>query len=454
VKTLNQTDRQPGGVRIAEFAGSAAKREPLGGAFFWLSAFYVVYCARPEDWIPGLQYLPLAKITGVLAFVGLLISLGRTQRKFKDLPSESFYLLAMIGVLCLSAFLSPVWRGGAATHTIDFAKVYVAWVLTFLLVTNFARLRRIIFIQSASVVVISAVSVVMGHSRPRLEGVIGGIYSNPNDLAFAVVLTLPFCLAFLLTSSNFVVKIGWIGGMLVMALTLFLTASRAGFITLGISGAVALWHFGVKGRRLSLIVGTAFAFILLLVVAGGPLIHRMEAISGGDEARQETSAYESYEQRKFLMKKALEGIVRYPILGVGARNFQVYSGVWRDVHMTYLQIAVEGGIPSLILYLLFFGGAFGNLRRLRRRKDLDVQTTLFVGSLHSSMIGFVVGALFAPEAYQFFPYFAVAYTSALVATVAEQEPAPDFRAGQEGLRNRFEQFHASNRKPDPVTLVH
>ena len=26
----------------------------------------------------------------------------------------------------------------------------------------------------------------------------------------------------------------------------------------------------------------------------------------------------------------------------------------QEVHMTYLQIAVEGGIPSLILFLLFF----------------------------------------------------------------------------------------------------
>ena len=33
----------------------ASKGEPLAGAFFWLSAFYVVYCARPEDWIPPAQ---------------------------------------------------------------------------------------------------------------------------------------------------------------------------------------------------------------------------------------------------------------------------------------------------------------------------------------------------------------------------------------------------------------
>jgi len=35
----------------------ALKREPLAGAFFWLSGFYLIYCARPEDWIPGLAYI-------------------------------------------------------------------------------------------------------------------------------------------------------------------------------------------------------------------------------------------------------------------------------------------------------------------------------------------------------------------------------------------------------------
>jgi hypothetical protein len=35
----------------------------------------------------------------------------------------------------------------------------------------------------------------------------------------------------------------------------------------------------------------------------------------------------------------------------------------------------------------------------------------------------VVGALFSPEAYQFFPFFAVAYTSALYAYVKESDRA-------------------------------
>jgi O-antigen ligase len=431
----------------------ATQKDPLRGAFFWLSAFYLVYCSRPEDWIPGMRYLPLAKITGIFAVLGLISSWGKTQRKFKDLPRESFYLLALIGVLIPSALFSPIWRGGALLRTLDFAKVYLAFVLTFLLVTTFKRLRRIIFIQAASVVVVSVVSIVLGHSKPRLQGVIGGIYSNPNDLAFAVVLSVPFCLAFLLTSKNFLMKLAWLAGMLIMGLTLFMTASRGGFVTLVVAGTVALWHFGVRGRRLGLIVGSGFTVVLLLVVAGGPLMKRMKAIEGGASAEGTgaTSAYESYEERKFLMVKALHGIVEHPLLGLGVRNFSVYSGVWADVHMTYLQIAVEGGIPSLILYLMFFSRGFRNLRQLRRRKDLDMHTRLLVGGLHSSMVGFVIGALFAPEAYQFFPYFAVAYTSTLVATIAEQER--DAEPLREESRMRRFGVVGGDRRPEVVTLV-
>ncbi|MGD0164576.1 MAG: O-antigen ligase family protein [Candidatus Sulfotelmatobacter sp.] len=440
--------------QIAARATELRKAAAVSGAFFWLTAFYVVYCARPEDWIPFLGYLPLAKIASVFALLGLLTSVGKTQRKLRDLPRESNYLLALVGVLLLSAALSPVWKGGALSNTLDFAKVWIVFILTFLLVTDFARLRRLIYIQSASVAVICVVSIILGRNQPRLEGVIGGIYSNSNDLAFAIVLTLPFCLAFLLTAKRALVKLCWTGAILIMGLALLMTASRAGFIALMISGTVCLWHFGVKGRRFYLIVVSVFAIVILLAMAGGPLAKRMAAIGGRVEDQEESKAYGSYEQRAYLNNKAIEGIMHYPVFGMGVHNFQIYSGVWHDVHMTYLQIAVEGGIPSLILYLLFLASGFRNLRKLRRRSDLDAQTTLFVGALHSSMIGFVFGALFAPVAYQFFPYFTVAYTSALIAMMKEREPVSEPSLAGKGWRSRYGIVRSSKRKSDDFSLVH
>src|SRR6266853_2764462 len=296
--------------------------DPTKFAFLWLSAFFVVYCARPEDWIPGLKFIPLAKITGILALWGLFSSLGRTKRTFKDVPPEGRLLLAMIVILFVGAFLSPVWKGGAVSHTIDFAKVFVAWILTFLLITTFDRLRRIIFIQAASVTIISVISIIKGRHQPRLEGVIGGIYSNSNDLAFAIVLTLPFALAFLITTRSKFEKVLWLSGILAMLAALFLTASRAGFIDLVISGAVTMWHFGVRAKRPKLIAGVALACVVLMAVAGGKLYDRFAALSGNSTT--EESAYGSYEQRKYLMQRSLQGIEHYPVFGIGVNNFMTY----------------------------------------------------------------------------------------------------------------------------------
>lgn len=412
--------------------------DPTKSGFFWLSAFFFVYCARPEDWFPGLKYIPCAKVTAILAMWGLFTALGKTKRTFKDVPKEGKLLLLLIGLMFVSGFLSPIWKGGAVNHTIDFSKVWIAWMLTFLLITSFERLRAIIEIQAASVAVICLISIVKGHNQPRLEGVIGGIYSNPNDLAFAIVLTLPFLLAFLVTSKGALKKCSWALGMLIMLAALFLTASRAGFLNLVISGTVTLWHFGIKGRRPGLIAGVVLSGVLLFAVAGGKLYDRVEALGGASTTDE--SAYGSYQDRMYLMERALDGMVHYPLFGLGNNNFVTYSLIWHEVHMTYLQMGVEGGIPALIVYLMFIRCGFKNLKVMRKATDLDEHTVLFVGALHSSLIGFVVGACFAPEAYQFFSYFAVAFTATLLQTLKERETGPSPVPGPKKPRHFLEVY--------------
>ncbi len=399
-------------------------RKKAGFSFFWLCAFYTIYCARPEDWLHVIAILPLAKIAGVGAFLAFLLSARKGKRSLRDLPAESYYLLVLIGLLFLSAIFSPIWRGGALSHTIDFAKVYVVWILTFLLLTDLDKFRRLLFIQAASVPAICLLSMIKGRGHSRLDSVLGGIYSNPNDLAFAIVLSLPICLMFLLSTRSAMRKLLWTAAILVMATALVMTASRGGFITLIVAGVVCLWHFGVKGRRFYLIVGSACAGVVLLAVAGGTMKERFVTLWADDiNSREQARAAGSLEQRKELNDRALQGIREYPILGIGAQNFETYSGSWHEVHMTYLQVGVEAGVPALIVYLIFFGLGFRNLRRLLRRRDLDPQLKLAVWALHSSLVGFAVGASFSPEAYQFFPFFTVAYTSALFAIVREKDTA-------------------------------
>jgi hypothetical protein len=148
--------------------------DPTSSAFFWLTGFFIVYCTRFEDFIPGMQYIPMAKITAIMAMWGLFNALGKTKRTFKDLPKMANLLLYMVILLYIGAFLSPIWRGGAVKRTTDFSKIYVVWVLVFLIITTFPRLKRIIFIQAFSVVMICIAAIIKGYGVPRLDQVLGG----------------------------------------------------------------------------------------------------------------------------------------------------------------------------------------------------------------------------------------------------------------------------------------
>ena len=166
-----------------------SRAKPLSWAYGLLLLFMVVYCARPEDWIPGLAVIPIAKVAGLLALCAFLMSVGGIPLKF---PREVRYLLLLVGVLFLAAIFSPVWRGGAFQTTLNFAKL-LPIVLTMTFVVNtLPRLRRIIFVQVASVTAVS-IAAIKAHVLlgQRLEGALEGNYSNPNDLAIAIALSFP-----------------------------------------------------------------------------------------------------------------------------------------------------------------------------------------------------------------------------------------------------------------------
>ena len=153
------------------------------------------------------------------------------------------------------------------------------------------------------------------------------------------------------------------------------------------------------------------------------------------------------------MYRAVDAIEHYPLLGIGLRNFPTYSLIWHDVHMTYLQVCAEGGIAVLVLYLMFFWRGFKNLKILRRTKNLDPDIVLFIGALQSSLVGFVVGACFAPEGYQFFPYFAVAFTATLLQTIKEQQQEPGSMQPPPKKPRHFLEVYADHRNIRSVSPV-
>jgi O-antigen ligase len=415
----------------------AGQTAVTGGAYAALVAFFVVYCARPEDWIHPLALIHLAKITGTLAVVAFLMTLGSGKR---GLPRDMLYFALLIAQLWLTVPFSTVWRGGAFWRTLEFSKLLLILPVMLVAACTLRRLRGLIFVQAGSAAVIAVVSIVEHrHVRnlaagERLLGAVGGFYDNPNDLAAALSIALPFCLAFALRKNAGWRRLPWVLSILTMTYTVFLTESRSGLLALAASLGACLWEFGVRGgRRYLLVIGGGAALVLALT-AGHGLRARFAGTFGSDLATsEERTAHGSALQRREMLRKSIDVTLQHPLFGVGPGNFTSINGSWKETHNNYTQLSSEGGIPALILFLIIVWRAFANLRETRRVGGKGSEEVLWASALKASLLGFMVGSFFASVAYLLFPYFLLGYASILREVVSSPEgsgpePVPEKRA--------------------------
>ncbi|MBV9574260.1 MAG: O-antigen ligase family protein [Acidobacteriales bacterium] len=366
-------------------------------------------------------------------------------------------MIAMLGWL---TFTIPFawWKGGAfETVFFKFSKGVVVAVLVSMIVTKIVELRKLLWVQAASLTLTTIISIILHNPEKRMGGVLGGIFQNPNDLAINIALNWPLCFVFFLLSKKAAGKLFWAGAMFVMVVGNFLTYSRSGFLSLILAAVICLWFFGVKGKR-GYLLGIAAATVLLIAVAapifglsGHVWLARMESIVATNV--QDSHDAGSKAAREELLQISLIDMATHPMVGVGPGNFQAVSGHWFVAHNTYTELGAEGGLPALLLFLLFLGCGFRNLRRVSKSAAYknDVQIQLFTGAMWASLFAFLLGAFFSDTQYELFPYFMVGYTTALyhLACVFPAKQGSSLPALKRG--RAFDRFYDPRREPTPAS---
>lgn len=122
--------------------------------------------------------------------------------------------------------------------------------------------------------------------------------------------------------------------------------------------------------------------------------------------------------RKAVWTRSLTYIVQNPVLGVGVDNFGVADGTlapqfrtgsrigWsgKAAHNSFLQVAVETGLPGGLLFLGMIGTACWRLVRTRRRlarvrTDEASSIVRLCNALLASFIGYCIGGFFLSQGY-------------------------------------------------------
>jgi O-antigen ligase len=196
-----------------------------------------------------------------------------------------------------------------------------------------------------------------------------------------------------------------------MIYVIFLTGSRGGFLSLITVSAVCLWELAIRGRRRYLLVVATLVGMILWQSSSGMLSQRLKGTF--DPQEDTASSYESSQERQALLWRSIEITKEHPLFGIGPGNFPIISGSWHVTHNSFTEMSSEGGVPAFVLYVLILWCAFKNIRAIKRFSPEHGESILLARTLHASLAGYVVGSLFASEAYQLLPYFLVAYTTTL-----------------------------------------
>lgn len=384
--------------------------------YFGLLAFSVIYFGRPEDWIPGISFIPWAKITGLIALVAFLGSLftGRKLRFSKEL----WILLALFVVLCASVPFST-WVGGSFTLVLtEFSKVVLITIVLVQAANTQLRLRRLIAVQTIAVILVSGVSLIYNvRDAGRMAGALNGGFLNPNDLAQNISLVFPFALMFLALAKG-LKKVSWFGGLGILGYALTQTYSRGGFLSMfaAIAGCV-IWGGSKIRRPMALLLALLVVFVAVSP-SSGHLVDRVSSIWTPE--KDETG---SFNARQELLTRSLELTAAHPLVGIGPGQFQVLSGNWHVAHNSYTEFAAEAGLLAFILFCWMLIRTFSRLRKAYKNSASDYEARLLSSGLIASLLALLISMFFASSQYQILPYYLVGYCISFILNAPSEQIA-------------------------------
>lgn len=343
--------------------------------------------------------LILGLTTGGLATIegGLTVfTRERTGRSF-----------ALITGAMLIGIPFSVWPGGALNH---FWEHWKNALVLFLILATFVRTFQDCHLTLATVAAArlfaGLAALAMGSAVEGRQVLGASRFSDPNDLALALLIAAPFwCYLTKHAASPLVRRVAPIA-LGLTALVLLRTGSRGGFLgVIAVCGYLFL-AFSPRNRIRLLTAGSAVVLVAVAVLPERMLARYSTLFTDTQIAE------ESREGREYLLRQSLRVTAQNPLVGVGvgmfpiaedatARDAGLRRGSWHVTHNMYTQVSSEVGIPAALCYCVIVFGTFFRLRRASRDASLPQKQRDAAFWFNASVVGFSASGFFLSVAYEY-----------------------------------------------------
>jgi O-antigen ligase len=413
----------------------AMRRYAMQPRHLILAALVMTYVWRFHDLAPVLAPFRIAALATVGSWAYLVFDpRARQLRQVFGFPYAKLFIVWVIWIgLMVPLAMEPsiAWDKWAN----DILKTLAFFFFVASCLTTFTSLLYVMALQVFGAAVLSFFFIKGGFNT----------YESPvpmydmNDMALVLNVAMPFVLYYALTAKHHRVRTGmWVVATMV-AVSVLMSGSRGGFLTL----AIVLLFLAVKAQitwwwRLVPAVALAVGMLALPQASKDRLATILNPQDDynltDDQGRIET------------WKRGMGYLRAYPVTGVGVGNFGLadkrLSPLRRSgqsdhrgavAHNSYLEVAVETGLPGIFLYLAMFASAVPRL--LRRRSRLNrvrgdpnaKKLSMLADFLILAFVGFCVGAFFLSLGYTAIIFLIFSMTAGFELAVQEWEAGQALR---------------------------
>jgi O-antigen ligase len=380
---------------------------------------------------------------------------------------KAMYFLTVCFVLSVPF---SIWRGGSLQVLMN------AWLPTFAvflstsgMLVNFDQTRKAIFTVGYGLFVLAIIAVVWGNAEDSGRLFLpNGKFSNPNEMAQALLMGLPIWSVMLMEGKSMGKKVAAAGIIFLMLLMISKCGSRGAMITMVVMVLMMFVRASIMGK-MKLVLGGVALLAVLVAFLPGRLLRRYQtmteeseqaSLADDEDAKMEASAVTSAQHRRDLLKRSIKYTFQHPLFGVGPGNFPVAEdadmksqgfrkGTWQGTHNSYTEVSSEVGIPAALAYICAIFTSLRRTSKLYRRTKDDPRLTGIANcalGINYCMLVYSVSVFFDYIAYSsmlaVFAGFAVALDlnaqteiDRLTAKPAEPPPIP------------YQQFRATLRRP-------
>lgn len=370
-------------------------KRPYIGVYLWTWLGLM----NPHRLTWGFAYnLPFAQITAIVTLVSLFLSKERVRLPW---TRESIVLLIFILWMLFTTFFA--FYPDAAWHQWDKVwKIMLMTYLTLMLIDTREKLDWLVWVVVLSLGfygVKGGIFTILTGGAFRVQGPTGTFIGGNNELALAMIMTVPLMRYLQLQATNVWMHKGLIAAMLLTGIAIIGTQSRGALVGIVAMGAF-LW---LKSRN------KLTTFLAVVVVAGAVVAimpqawyERMSTIKTYQEDGSATSRINAWMMAFNLAQDRITGGGFETFRG---KVFEIYAPeptVAPDAHSIYFEIMGEHGFIGfgifMLLALLTWNTGSRVIKRARARPETKWAADL-AAMVQVSMVGYASGGAFLGLAY-------------------------------------------------------